>query len=438
VKKIIITLFFFLFAVPCLAESKVLINEFLIDPQPQQMEIINTSTEEADISGWYIDDSGGTTYYTIPQLTILYPNSCLVFSDDFNLNKSSADTVRLFTNNAPPTSQNATLIDSYSYKTSPGTNISFLRLPDGDQWTTGSATLGLFNQSKFSCIVNPSPTATLTPTPISTITPTIINQAPTGAWPTEIPILTLTPIPQSYDNIYISEAMVYPQSGNNEWIEIFNNNDYSVSLNNWFIDDIENGGSTPKSFSADIPAKSYYVFNLSSSMFNNGGDSVRLLDNNKNLKDSFEYAGGDQGKTFGRTSLDNDDFCPQEPSSGAANNSCINPIPTMIISGQINSSPTIPNKPISINQPARRNLDEGGLIDTKKSIVPTITTEPGKVLGASNKSLVNFSSNNKSLVNTLLFISCSYSLLTMFSILIKIRSIYEKIGRLLSSFVYPS
>lgn len=434
-KKLFIILFFFLFAIPCLAQSKILINEFLIDPQPQQVEIINTSTEEADISGWYIDDSGGTTYYTIPQSTILYPNSCLVFSDDFNLNKSSADTVRLFTSKAPPTSLDAALVDFYSYKSSPGTGISYLRLPDGDKWTTGSATLGLFNQNGFSCIITPTLTVTLNPNP--TLTPTIQNQAPTGAWPTEIPTLTSAPISQSYDNIYISEAMVYPQSGNNEWVEIFNNNDYSTYLNNWFIDDIENGGSSPKSFSADIPAKSYYVFNLSSSMFNNSGDSVRLLDNNKNLKDSFEYTDGDQGKTFGRTSLESDDFCQQEPSSGTANNSCINQTPTMVISGQINPSPTIQfsNKPISINQPAHRNLDEGGLIDTKELISPSITVVPGEVLGTSNKPATN-SSNNKSLINALLFISCSYSLLTMIFILIKMRFIYEKTRRLLSSFVY--
>ena len=208
--------------------------------------------------------------------------------------------------------------------------------------------------------------------------------------------------------------MVYPQSGDNEWVEIFNNNDYSVSLNNWFIDDIENSGSSPKNFSTDIPAKSYYIFNLSSSMFNNGGDSVRLLDNNKSSKDSFEYFGGDQGKTFGRTSLDNDNFCQQEPSNGTTNNPCINQEPTITttIINKINptSIPSLLTKPIKPIQPIQ-------LINAKKSIVPTMTIESGEVLGTSNKLLTN--SNNKSLINTLLFISCSYSLLTMVSILIK-------------------
>ena len=425
-KKIFFILLFFLFAVPCLAENKILINEFLIDPQPQQVEIINTSTEEADISGWIIDDSGGTTYYTVPQSNILHPNSCLVFSGDFNLNKSSVDIVRLINNSQQ-------LIDSFSYKSSSGSGITYQRLPDGtDFWTTGSANLGKFNSSTDQACLFP----TLTPTPTSTplLTPTL------EITPTSIPIsteiiaptpYTLTPTP--YNNIFISEAMIYPQPGNNEWIEIYNDNDYSVSLNNWFIDDIENDGSSPKSFASDIPAKSYYVFNLSSSMFNNGGDSVRLLDNNKNLKDSFEYSGGDQGKTFGRTSLDSDDFCQQEPSNGTINNSCIN-LPTIAseTTGRINPSPTtLPSiKPILINKPARRNLDEGGSINIQKPVVPTVINEQGEILGAKNNLLIR-SSNNKSLINTLLFISCTYSLLTMISILIKMRLIYEKIAQFL-------
>jgi len=398
------------------AQSKILINEFLIDPQPQSVEIFNSGTESADISDWIIDDSGGTTFFTIGKNNLIFPNQCLVFSGDFNLNKTSADTVRLINNSQQ-------LIDSFSYKSSSGSGITYYRFPDNNSyWTAGSASLGLYNKTSISCLATPTLTSIpmLTPTLIitSTITPEITGRI--NPSPTETLILTSTPIPQSYDNIYISEVMTYPQSGNNEWIELFNNNDYFVSLNNWYIDDIENGGSSPKSFSADISAKSYYIFNLSSSMFNNGGDSVRLLDNNKNLKDSFEYTGGEQEKTFGRISLDSDDFCQQEPSSGTINNSCINPTPTIITSikmgltlpagRQVNQTPTISpsNKPVSINQ----------LINTRGSIIPTVIIKPGEILGVSNKLLAS-SSNNKPLINTLLFISFSYSLLTMISILIK-------------------
>lgn len=155
------------------AQSKILINEFLIDPQPQQVELYNSGSEIVDISGWTIDDSGGTTFYTIPQSSTIYPNSCLVFSHDFNFNKTSPDTIKLI--------NNTELIDSFLYKTSSGSGISFYRLPDGDNnWTTGSSTLGLFNSSGLSCQISPTATPTLTPT--TTLTPS--------------PTLTISPTPQ--------------------------------------------------------------------------------------------------------------------------------------------------------------------------------------------------------------------------------------------------
>ena len=56
-----------LFLVPSVF-ADVRINEFLIEPEPQTIELINTGSESADISGWYIDDSAGTTYFTIPEI----------------------------------------------------------------------------------------------------------------------------------------------------------------------------------------------------------------------------------------------------------------------------------------------------------------------------------------------------------------------------------
>src|SRR3989344_984028 len=171
-KLIIVFFYFYLtFVKLTFAQSKILINEFLVDPQPQSVEIFNSGTESSDISDWIIDDSGGTTFYTIPRDSIIFPNQCLVFSADFNLNKTSADTVKLINNSQ-------LLIDSFSYKSSSGSGLSYYRFPDNNNyWTTGSASLGFYNQTNISCLVTPMPT--------------ILNQVPTGTWPT----ITITPIP---------------------------------------------------------------------------------------------------------------------------------------------------------------------------------------------------------------------------------------------------
>jgi hypothetical protein len=101
----------------------------------------------------------------------------------------------------------------------------------------------------------------LTPTPAPTETPVLncVGQAclsPTN-FPTQNSSPTNTPIPTpiSYQNIYLSEVYPNPQTGENEWVEIYNDNDFIVNLNNWYIDDIEDGGSSPKKFSLTIQPK---------------------------------------------------------------------------------------------------------------------------------------------------------------------------------------
>lgn len=441
IRIIVLFSFCLAFVSPTLAQSKILINEFLIDPQPQSVEIFNSGSESADLSDWVIDDSGGTTFYTIPKNSIVFPNQCLVFSGDFNLNKASSDTIR-FVNNS------LQLIDSFSYRSSSGSGISYFRFPDNDDyWTTGSANLGLYNQTNVSCLITPSPS----PTP--TLTPTLIQPTPTDL--TDLIKGSVTPDPyvfptnyqlqpttfSSYDNIYISEVMVNPPTGEKEWMEIYNDNDFSVSLNNWFIDDQESAGSSPKIFSLIIDAKSYGVADLTSSMFNNDGDSVRLLDFNKNPKDDFEYQETESGKTLGRNSLESDNFCLQEPSKNSANNPCINPMLTItpilsVITGRINPSPTKSGY-ISV-LPAGRQVNQTPIKNpTLQYLSPFSYPPPPDVLGTSDELIIN-STDNILLINLLCFLSFSYSLLTIISILFKMKLSYGKNKNFYSSFVRSS
>lgn len=418
-KKIVILLAILIALYICiykrvLAENKVLINEFLIDPQPQAVEIINTSSEEADISNWVIDDNGGSAAtFVIPQSTIIYPNSCLVFSRDFYLNKSSSDSVRLFDNGM-------NLIDSFPYKSSSGSGVSYLRLPDGENWTTASASLGFFNKSGISCIVSPTvnPTAIPTQFPTQAITPSIS--------PTEILEEKI-----SYENIYISEVMANPNPGEKEWVEIYNDNDFTAYLRNWYIDDAENFGSSPKSFSLEIPSHGYKVFSLNSSMFNNDGDEVRLMDFDKNIKDGFEYNDTAVGKTLGRNSFSDDSFCDQDPSYEKINNPCLDPTPTKVLSQISNVTPSIRLSP---------NLGKN-LLQKNNSYAPKLTNQVvienkqpqdvPQVLG------LEMEPSSRIKTSGPVFLSLSYSLLTMASILFKMTFIYGKGKKVLQSFIDP-
>ncbi|RJQ38289.1 lamin tail domain-containing protein [Candidatus Microgenomates bacterium] len=423
--SILTSLYFILNTFPVFAQSKILINEFLIDPQPQSVEIFNSGTESADISDWIIDDSGGTTFYSIPKNNIIFPDQCLVYSADLNLNKTSPDTIRLLNSSQQ-------LVDSFSYKSSSGSGVSYFRSPDGlIDWATGSADLGFYNQTGVTCLTTPTPEITITISPTSV--PTIITPTITPPIPTETSIPTSTPTLKSYDNIYISEVMINPQTGEKEWAEIYNDNDFSVSLNDWYIDDLENAGSTPKIFSLEIDKKSYAVFDLSSSMFNNDGDNIRLLDHKKDLKDDLEYNKTDQGKTLGRTHFDSDDFCIQEPSKSSINNPCVDPTPTPTpfrptgFTGQAATVKTNTSD-VLITVYQNTNYPPGIIMDSFNG---------GKILGVTEE-LITDHPNNGSVIDLLTTISVSYSLLTIGSILFKMKLSYGKDKNFYSSTLRPS
>jgi len=418
---------------PVLADNNILINEFVIEPA-QSVEILNNGETSVDISNWYIDDSGGSTYYTIPENTIIYPNSCIIFSSNFYLNKSSSDTIYLFDNTSTPLLSSAVIIDSYSYALSPGEGKSYMRVPDGENiWETGIETLGKFNTTNMSCIVLPTNTPTLIPTPeVSPIA------------------LTLTPIPTDiqidYENIYVSEVMVNPEKGNYEWVEIYNNNDFYVYLNNWYIDDEENQGSSPRIFSLNIPAKSYKVFELTSSIFNNSGDSIRLLNLNRAEKDSIYYSKSISGKTIGKISIYENETCMQEPSKERENNSCMEnnklentPTPTNIQA--FNISPSVsPSNLKAINNSENSSYERypaGSYNISQKAKKEDGGNElkdiSGEILGES----INLQTNKpNTLLNGLLFCSLFLSFLTIVLIFFKIKEYIKNSKHIQRSYIF--
>lgn len=375
-----------------------------IDPK-QTVELINTSSESANLSGWFIDDNGGSSYYVIPDNTLIYPQSCAVFQGDFNLNKSSADMVRLFNSSAQPTSSSAILIDSFSYKTSPGSGMSFFRSPDANgDWTSGVSNFGMFNTSGLSCFITPTETIPPSPTP---------NPSPSS------PEISITPAPASFQQIYISEVMTAPAPDNPEWVELYNDNDFNVTLTDWFIDDAENTGSSPKKFTLFIPKKSFASVTLTSSMFNNAGDEVRLLDATKSEHDGFEYLNSQTGMTWGRIGLDSDTFCIQYPSENKDNSGCIAPS-LGISSSPIKTATIIPlkttNKPVSI---IKGNTTETTLIqNTHQS--PSFPTPA--ILGISTNTNSTDRSLRKSLAASLSFSSGGFSFLTIIAVLRRMKT----------------
>lgn len=419
-KKIIfitILLFILIFGKNVFAALK--LNEIYPAPpsgEYEWVELYNDENQIIDISQYQLLDLAGNKIKISTQSAL--PFGFILATSSSVLN-NTGDTISL-KNNLGDTIEIATYSGTFD------STKTFAKCPDfdGDWFVLNLLTKNASNQTACQSLTpTPIPTLTLTPTLTPALNLTLIPIQPT---PTDSTDLTdsptpyaLNPIPFSYENIFISEAFVNPPTGGKEWLEIYNNNDYPVSLNNWYIDDLENAGSSPKIFSLEINAKSYGVFNLTSSMFNNDGDNVRLLDFNKNIKDDFEYGKTEQGKSLGRTFFDSDDFCLQEPSKNSVNNPCINPTPIPIASiktGQINLSQIINNSPPKIPVTKANNFD----VSIHRSInYPTGVVlknyDNGDVLGITS----TITNNNSLLIRYLTFISFSYSFLVIVSVLIK-------------------
>ncbi len=392
-----------LLAIPAAATSGVSINEFYPGGSPQQVELYNSASTSADISGWHIDDSGGTSYYTIPAGTMLGPYSCAVFSSDFNLNKTSADRIRLFDATTPPSSSGAAAKDEFAYSGSTAEK-SFARIPDGIGLFAASViSFGRTNDNTRVCVSDPTPV----PSPVPTAT----------SFPSPEPSATPLPEQPAAGSILISEIMAYPDGGP-EWVEIHNLNDRTLSLEDWLIDDAEGQGSSPKTIHLTIGPREYRAVDLSSSMFNNNGDSVRLMDGKHQVFDAIEYGKTAKGKTLSREAWDSDAVCTTEPTKNTPNQTCAPPDTEPPFVQQANGSVQSPT-------PATRRSKT---VQTQPAPYAPPTDQMSgfsypEVLGAQTLLTPDPGPAQAGKVRHLSFLSLSYSFLTLLSVLIKIRNV---------------
>ncbi len=188
-------------------EGAVLLNEFLPHPgsgQQEFIELINRSAQSVDLGNWQLDDApGGSKPYTLPGGTVIGPGGLAVFTKDVThiaLN-DDGDTVRLL---AP----DGHVADQWTYKPAPKAGISWIRFPDGGNWTPhGAPSPGLPNQ--------------LVPGPGEPDGVTIgdFRTWPDGAWVTVSAYVSVPPGVFSPRTIHIQDATggVTVYLGRNNW-----------------------------------------------------------------------------------------------------------------------------------------------------------------------------------------------------------------------------
>ena len=296
--------FTLLFLALCKSVYALRINE--IYPAPQQgsfewVELYNESDQAINMLDFVLTDETGKML--IFATSSAQTHSYITATSSGVLN-NSGDTVLLKT-------LSGTELERVLYPANIDATHSYTFCAD-TLWTVQTATEGTVNTSCLS--------PTLTPTLVPTNMPTPTNQpSPTP----EAPI----------QNIFINEYMPNPSYGS-EWVELYNGNSENVTLTNWYIDDTENAGSSPYMFSISIEKYGFTTVQLKSSMLNNSGDSVRLLNSSKQESNATAYTSSTENKSISKQK--NGSWCITEESSGYENFECMN----TNITSAVNTSPS--------------------------------------------------------------------------------------------------
>ncbi len=217
----------------------------------------------------------------------------------------------------------------------------------------------------------------------------------------------------------INEVLVHPSSGKKEWVELYVPD--GASVNDYWIDDdadfINDSGSSVKKQITSVTQGSdsnHVVFELSSSMFNNDGDTVALFSPDGTLLDQYTYT-KDPGVdvSIGRTPDETGNFqILSSVTEGSPNSSpqpTNTPTPSPTEKPAPTPKPTVTPKPTATPTPIKTKSTSSSLTTSTTSIgtntiladditstiknqsVPPIKTsstsaDPTSVLGMSTKS----------------------------------------------------
>jgi len=107
--------------------------------------------------------------------------------------------------------------------------------------------------------------------------------------------------------IIFNEILPSPEGADaeEEWIEIFNQNDFDVDLSGWTIKDTT-GSAKTYTLNAKIPANGYLVLSRPQTniTLNNSGDGLNLINPNKEIIDSIDFGKAFLNQSYNRVESD--------------------------------------------------------------------------------------------------------------------------------------
>ncbi len=355
-KSIISTMFSSVFFA-CAAQgaSALVINEIMYDPAgtdtgKEWIEIYNPDSTVINLNGWQVNAASGD-YYTFSDVSLL-GSAFLIIQWGADGTDSASE---LFTGNAGfdnmgNTSGFVALFNTSSH--TKDTIIDYVEYGAGEQtWESVASSAGIWVRGTFApdvvegsslglatdgadtnapsdwiSFTNPTPGASNTapsptptpfpsptpepspsPTPTLSPTPSPSETSTPQPTPTQSPTPSPTPLPTppSIPRVHINEF--YPNTSgadaDEEFIELWNEENASADISGWMIDDTD-GGSPPHQTPANtiIVARGYLVFSrkITAIALNNDVDIVRLLTPGGQIYESVSYEKPPQGASSNR------------------------------------------------------------------------------------------------------------------------------------------
>jgi hypothetical protein len=140
--------------------------------------------------------------------------------------------------------------------------------------------------------------------------------------------------------VSLSEFLPNPKAdGTQEWAELANSADTRIDLSGWAIDDADGGGSPYRlPEGSAIAPHGLLVITLPKTLFNNDGDTVRLLSPDGTVTDQYAYAQSSADQSFCRAA---DQWSVCAPSPNAPNQTTVQASPAAASQMPISATQTL-------------------------------------------------------------------------------------------------
>lgn len=366
-----ISLWFFLLtrvvlSAPVIANT-VFISEIYPAPQSGEsewFELFNAGDSVIDLSGWTAFDQLSTATLLIALTnSMLKPYQALVVPLSGSKLNNAGDGITLYDSSGQ-------LVDAISYSSSEA-GLSWHRAAS----ESAELFLGTANPGEWTPIVQSTQTPTSSPTqsfgtPLPTWTPPHTSPSPT-------PTTQASPAPTpGITGLLISEVLSCPISPETEWVELWNTQDQTVSLEQWSIADAQDNRVT---FSQQIPAYQFAVISWNKALLNNSGDTLSLLNHDNQLQEQLEIPSCLMGHSFAL--LEGAYSWVNPPTKGRAN-----------AQGAVANSPT----PSTVGEASSLESPAVTLLQPTRFVTPTLSNDSKRLTTSRPFSIFEASASGQS------------------------------------------